>query len=98
MAMRDSKGNSKKPKMSSNDGKVLLFDVLNFHLVLSLPTGPFVACESVIVGQTATTFHGILQTYRSSLGYYGTEAQNIRYSCLIWQPLSLKPSSKFSTA
>lgn len=46
---------------------------------LSLSTGPFVACESVIVGRTASTFHDVLQMYRRSLGHYGTDAQDIKY-------------------
>lgn len=57
MAQRALNGSSKGAKKMTIDKKMAQFDVLNFHIVFNLPTGPFVACESVIVGRNAKHFH-----------------------------------------
>lgn len=79
MAIRADRGSSKKPKKLSACKTMALFDVLNFHLVFSLATGPFVACEAVLVERTATTFQDILEGYRKRLLIYGSEFAHIRY-------------------
>lgn len=79
MAQRAHRRSSKKPKRYSNDRKSMLFDVLIFHLVFKLTTGPFVACETVLVGRNANTFYDILQKFRRRLGVFGVDAQHIKH-------------------
>lgn len=54
-------------------------DVLNFHLVIPLPTGPFVACEAVVLGKDARKFGRILTRFIEDLGGYGADAKHIRF-------------------
>lgn len=78
VARRSKSGNRKEPRRETSDNRVI-FEVLNFHLVFPLPTGPFVACESLVVGKTANTFHGILLGFRRSLAYFGPNAEHIKH-------------------
>lgn len=63
---RDS-GRAKEPKEISFMDNAVKFDVLNFHLVIKLKTGPFVACEALIVDRTAPTFTDILLNIKRKL-------------------------------
>lgn len=79
MAQRSHKRSSKKPKRYSKDRKSMLFDVLNFHFVFKLPTGPFVAIEAVVVGRNSHTFYDILKGIRRRLSLFGVDAQDIKH-------------------
>lgn len=54
-------------------------DVLNFHLVLSLRTGAFLACEAVVVGKDFRTFNRVLSGFVEDLGRYGPDSNHIKF-------------------
>lgn len=78
LARRAREGRAAAPWVSE-DGTQVSIDVLNFHLVFDLPTGPFVACEAVVVGKTNKTFHDVLLGFRRALSWHGPEAEHIKY-------------------
>ena len=78
LSRRSESKTRKKPLKQTSDNH-LVFDVLNFHLVLPLPIGPYIACEAVIVGKTAKTFQDILIGFRRRLSHFGPNAEHIKY-------------------
>ena len=70
---------AKKPKEVCLSRQEMKFDVLNFHFVVSLETGPFVAAQAVVVERKANTFQNILRGLSENLGMFGNHSKRLRY-------------------
>ena len=80
MAMRArTDGRAKSPKETNLEKREVRFDALNFYIFVSLPTGPLLPYEAVVIERTTSTFEDMLQKLKKKLSLLGKLSDAVRY-------------------